>query len=133
MAPIVLALCFSRIYRTFWLRVGIIQYYRLIRLLIISGVVGYIINCLVYIHFFNMPRSTAWHISGFYMIFMLLSTALILAERFIIHYYESFGYRRMFIRNQGKQSTLQRVLIYGGGLMCRIYITLYARRKEEEI
>ena len=122
-APIVLALCFSRIYRTFWLRVGIIQYYRLIRLLIISGVIGYIINCLVYIHFFSMPRNTAWQISGFYVIFMLLSMALILAERFIIHYYESFGCRRLFIRNQGRQSTLQRVLIYGGGLMCRIYIT----------
>ena len=122
-APIVLALCFSRIYRTFWLRVGIIQYYRLIRMMIIAGIGGYILNCIIYVYYFHMPQNKAWHISGFYMIFMLLSMALILAERFIIHYYESFGCRRLFIRNQGKGSTLQRVLIYGGGLQCRIYIT----------
>jgi UDP-N-acetylmuramyl pentapeptide phosphotransferase/UDP-N-acetylglucosamine-1-phosphate transferase len=122
-APLVLTLCFSRIYRTFWLRVGIIQYYRLIRMLIIAGIGGYILNCIIYVYYFNMPQNKVWHISGFYIIFLLLSMALILAERFIIHYYESFGCRRLFIRNQGKDSTLQRVLIYGGGLRCRIYIT----------
>lgn len=122
-APLVLILCCSKIYRTFWLRVGIIQYYRLIRLLIIGGVVGYIINCLVYVYYFDMPRDDAWQISGFFIVFLLLSMALILTERFLIHYYESFGCRRLFIRNQGKNSTLQRAVVYGGGLMCRIYIT----------
>ena len=122
-SPLVLTLCFSRIYRTFWLRVGIIQYYRMIRMLIIAGIGGYILNCILYVYYFDMPQNNAWHISGFYMIFLLLAMALILAERFIIHYYESFGCRRLFIRNQGKNSTLKRVLIYGGGLRCRIYIT----------
>ena len=47
----------------------------------------------------------------------------LLFERFLIHYYESFGYRRLFIRNQGRDSSLKRVVIYGGGLLCRIYVT----------
>lgn len=122
-APFILFLCLSGIYRTFWLRVGIIQYYKLIRLLLIAGIVGYIGNSLICLYIFNMPRNEMWKVGGFYTVYGLLALSLILVERFLIHYYESFGYRRLFIRNQGKYSTLPRVLIYGGGLLCRLYIT----------
>lgn len=122
-APFILFLCLSGIYRTFWLRVGIIQYYKLIRLLLIAGIVGYIGNSLICLYVFDVPRSEMWKVGGFYMVYGLLTLSLILAERFLIHYYESFGYRRLFIRNQGKNSMLPRVLIYGGGLLCRLYIT----------
>ena len=121
--PFILFLCFSGIYRTFWLRVGIIQYYKLIRLLIIAGITGYIINSLICIYGFDMNKSEMWKVGGFYIIFMLFTVALILSERFLIHYYESFGYRRLFISNQGKKSDLPKVLIYGGGIFARLYIT----------
>ena len=122
-APFILFLCMSGIYRTFWLRVGIIQYYRLVRLLVFSGIVCYIANSLLCLYVFDIPRNEMWKIGAFYMVYFLLTVSLIIIERFMIHYYESFGYRRLFIRNQGKDSVLQRVLIYGGGLFCRLYIT----------
>lgn len=122
-APFILCLCFSGIYRTFWLRVGIRQYFKLTRLLLIAGVIGYIITGIICVYQFGMSKSEMWKICGFDMIFTLLASSFILAERFLIHYYESFGFRRLFIHNQGKNAPLKRVLIYGGGMMCRIYLT----------
>jgi FlaA1/EpsC-like NDP-sugar epimerase len=121
--PFIMLLCISGIYRTFWLRVGIIQYYRLVRLLVFAGIACYIINSILCLYLFNVPRNEMGKIVGFYMVFFLLTVSLIIIERFMIHFYESFGYRRLFIRNQGKDSVLTRVLIYGGGLFCRLYIT----------
>lgn len=120
-APFVLVLCISGIYRTFWLRMGIIQYYRLIKLLGIAGIAGYICNS-VFCIYSNVPKADMYKYGIFYMVYFLLLSLLILGERFLIHFYESFGYRRLFIRNQGKHSTLERVLVYGGGVQCRLYV-----------
>ena len=117
--PFVLLLCASGIYRTFWLRVGIGQSRKLLMLLGAAGLAGYVINCVV----LRLSGDELWEYSRFYAIFLLLSIAFILMERFLIHYYESFGYRRLFIRTKGKASDLKGVLIYGGGLFCRLYIT----------
>ena len=122
-APFVLILCLSGIYRTYWLRAGIIQYYKLLRLLTIAGVTGYVISNIVCIHLIKLSDSDLKKYTCFYAMFFLLLLAGILLERFLIHYYESWGYRRLFIRNQGKVSSLKKVLIYGGGLLCRIYAT----------
>ena len=122
-APFILCLCFSGIYRTFWLRVGIRQYFKLTRLLFIAGVIGYIVTSIICVYQFGMSKSEMWKICGFDMIFTLLASSFILAERFLIHYYESFGFRRLFIHTQGKNAPLKRVLIYGGGMMCRIFLT----------
>jgi hypothetical protein len=117
--PFVLFLCASGIYRTFWLRVGIGQFRKLLLLLGAAGLTGYVLNCVV----LRLPGDELWEYSRFYAIFLLLAVAFILMERFLIHYYESFGYRRLFIRTQGKTAELKGVLIYGGGLFCRLYIT----------
>ena len=119
----VLILCFSGIYRTFWLRVGIRQYYKLLRLLGISGMICYVLNCCILVWCVHAPKLVLWRYTGFFIVFALLAGGLIIVERFVIHYYESFGYRHLFLRNQGKRSTLKKVLIYGGGLWCRIYIS----------
>ena len=121
--PFVLILCFSGIYRTFWLRVGIRQYYKLLRLLGISGMICYVLNCCILVWCVHAPKLVLWRYTGFFIVFALLAGGLIIVERFVIHYYESFGYRHLFLRNQGKRSTLKKVLIYGGGLWCRIYIS----------
>ncbi len=122
-APFVLILCLSGIYRTYWLRAGIIQYYKLLRLLTIAGVAGYVISNIICIHLMKLTDDALKNYTCFYAMFFLLILAGILLERFLIHYYESWGYRRLFIRNQGKVSNLKKVLIYGGGLYCRIYAT----------
>lgn len=122
-APFVFCLCVSGIYRTFWLRAGIIQFYRLIKILGIAGVIGYLLNGTLCMFYFAVPRNEMWKCGSFYLIYLLLVIILILGERFWIHFYESFGYRRLFFRNQGKHSDFERVLVYGGGLLCRLYIT----------
>ena len=123
LAPFVLVLCFSGIYRTFWLRAGILQYYRLIRLLIISGAAGYVLNGMLWHYSMGISGKGLISASSYYLIFWLLGSGLILTERFLLHYYESFGYRRLFIRNQGKNSEMPKILIYGGGLNCRMYVS----------
>ena len=122
-APFMLILCCAGIYRTFWLRVGIIQYYKMMRLLGVAAVVGYVLNCSLLSCKFDVGRNELAEYTRFYLAFLLFTVLFILFERFLIHYYESFGYRRLFIRNQGRDSSLKRVLIYGGGLLCRIYVT----------
>ena len=122
-APFVFCLCVSGIYRTFWLRAGIIQYYRLIKILGIAGVIGYLSNSVLGVYYYSIPETEMWKHSSFYLIYLLFVFTLILGERFWIHFYESFGYRRLFIRNKGKHSDFERILIYGGGLLCRLYIT----------
>lgn len=122
-APFVFCLCVSGIYRTFWLRAGIIQYYRLIKILGVAGIAGYLLNSILGLYYYSIPQSEMWKYSSFYLIYLLFVFTLILGERFWIHFYESFGYRRLFIRNKGKHADLDRILIYGGGLYCRLYIT----------
>ena len=64
----------------------------------------------------------------------LLIVVAVAGERFLLRYYESFGYRRLSIRNQGKHSDLKRVVVYGGGLGCRLYINqLYCGRHSEGV
>ena len=123
LAPFVLILCFSGIYRTFWLRAGILQYYKLIRLLIVCGAAGYVLNGFIWHYSMGISRQELFAASSYYLVFWMMSSGLILAERFVLHYYESFGYRRLFIRNQGKNSKMPGILIYGGGLNCRMYIS----------
>ena len=123
LSPFVLVLCFSGIYRTFWLRAGILQYYRLTRLLITAGTAGYVLNGFIWHYFMGIGGRELFSASGYYLVFWMMAAGFILAERFLLHYYESFGYRRLFIRNQGKHSPMPRVLIYGGGLSCRMYVS----------
>lgn len=123
LAPFVLVLCFSGIYRTFWLRAGILQYYKLIRLLVVAGILGYILNGAIWYFAMGLDRAGRLAASGYYLIFWMFAAGLILGERFLLHYFESFGYRRLFIRNQGRNSKMPRILIYGGGLSCRMYVS----------
>ena len=120
----VLVLCFSGIYRTFWLRAGILQYYKLTKLLIIAGLSGYILNGSIWHFAMRLESEKLFSASSYYLVFWMFASGLILAERFLLHYYESFGYRRLFIRNQGKNSEMSKVLIYGGGLTCRMYVSV---------
>lgn len=120
--PFILVLCTCGIYRTFWLRAGVIQHYRMLRALALAGVAGYIINCAIGAWKIKASETMLGEYSRFYAVFMLLVFAFVLLERFMVHFYESFGYRRLFIRNQGQDDSLKKVIIYGGGLFCRLYI-----------
>ena len=121
-APFVICFCVSGIYRTFWLRVGIIQYYRLAKLLGIAGIIGYICNSMFCLYF-HIPKAEMYRYGTFYVVYFMLLCLLIICERFWLNFYSSFGYRRLLIRNKGKNAPIQKVLIYGGGVFCRLYVT----------
>ena len=47
----------------------------------------------------------------------------ITGERFLLRYLESFGFRKMLIKNRAADKVVQKAMIYGGGLFCRLYLT----------
>ena len=121
--PFTLCLCFSGIYRTFWLRTGIHRYFQLIRYLMMSGVAGFVLNYIICAWYLDNPPESARNFCGFYLLFFLLAVFFLVAERFAIHYLESFGFRQLYTKKLGPAVQCRRVLIYGGGLFCRIYLT----------
>ena len=56
------------------------------------------------------------------LLFTLLNLTLICFERFLVHYGEGFLFRKLYLQYQ-EPSMLQRIVIYGGGLNCRVYIS----------
>ncbi len=122
-APVALLLCLSGVYRVYWLRAGLHNYWHLA--LVLAG--GSLLSCvLIYIFcyqelqmLFGMtPRA---FLTGC-VLFSLLNLVSILLERLLLHYAEGFWFRKLYLQCQ-KQGNMQRILIYGGGLMCRVYIT----------
>lgn len=131
--PLVAVLCFSGIYRTFWLRAGILQFYKLICTLILAGILGYILNGIIWHFEMDLSKDALISASGFYLMSWFLASGLILLERLLLYYYENFGYHRLYIRNQGKKSEIPKVLIYGSGLPCQMYISsIYCRFSQTE-
>ena len=122
-APITACLCLSGIYRTFWLRVGIRRYYQLGRCLVIGGVISFGVNYLLGAYYLDFSKTELWGFSGIFLAFFMIALCLITMERFLIHYFESFGYRRLYLKNHAHDQELKEVIIYGGGLHCRLYIS----------
>ena len=127
--PYFLVLIFSGVYRTYWLRVGTERHYFLLKLLVLSACISFIVlNICVWKGWVleDVPKRMA-------MIVFLLQTAfsfgLILAERFFLHYFESFAIRSFYLKN-APESERHKTIIYGGGLGCRMYITgLYSSHR----
>ena len=127
--PYFLVLNFSGIYRTYWLRVGIERHYYLLKLLFLSACISYIA--------LNICTSRDWILEGIpkrtvLIIFLLqtgFSLTLILAERFFLHFFESFAIKSYYLKNI-PESEQHKTIVYGGGLGCRMYITgLYSRHR----
>ena len=74
----------------------------------IAGIAGYIINGLIWHYAMKLSLADFKLSSSFYLVFWLLACGLIASERFIIHYYESFGYRRLFRKVPGATSDISR-------------------------
>lgn len=131
--PVALVLLFSHIYRIYWLRAGLNSYWHLA--LVIA--LGSIVSCFcVYVFQLDSLRETfkigeRCFFSGC-LLFILLNITLISLERFLLHYAESFWFRKMRFQ-YGVSEALERVLIYGGGLKCRIYVSyIYCAHRTEQ-
>ena len=56
------------------------------------------------------------------LLFALQNLTFICFERFLVHYGEGFLFRKLYLQYQ-EPSKIQRIMIYGGGLNCRVYIS----------
>lgn len=126
--PYFLVLNFSGVYRTYWLRAGIERYFYLLKLLILSACISFIL--------LNVCALKAWVLVGVskridVIIFLLqtfFSCGMIVAERAILHFFESFAIRSYYLKNSPEASQ-HNTIIHGGGLGCRMYINnLYSSR-----
>ncbi len=120
--PFIFCLCVSGVYRTFWLRSGINRYYKLFKALFIAGVIGFSVLYLIYASRYQIEEAQLKRLIGMYLLFFLFTLFLIGGERFLLRYYESFGYGSLYIRNRNADTAENRVVIYGGGLWCRLFL-----------
>jgi hypothetical protein len=65
--PFIITLCVSGIYRTCWLRVGIMQYFKLLQLLFFAGISGYIINIFFWYYSQGMNSGFVVPASAYYL------------------------------------------------------------------
>jgi UDP-N-acetylmuramyl pentapeptide phosphotransferase/UDP-N-acetylglucosamine-1-phosphate transferase len=127
--PYFLILIFSGIYRTYWLRAGIGRYSLLLTLLLAAAVISFI--------FLNIFATRNWVLADvpmrmtliLFLLHAFFSITLILSERFLLHFFESFAIRSYFLKNS-MEAGHHNTVIYGGGLGCRLYIgSLYSSRR----
>ncbi len=122
-APLALILCLSKIYRVYWVRAGLGNYWRLALTVGLGAWVSCLIAWLIRAdHLINSCQLTNREMLAAALLFTLLNIFLICFERFFIHYAEGYLYRRLFfLFQQQARKRLRRILIYGGGHNCRFY------------
>lgn len=132
-SPPALLLCVSGIYRVYWLRAGINDYARLLLLIVFGSLVSNLLlygygYCEMAEQYGITPRQ---FVSGSF-IFTMVNMLLILGERFCIHYAGWFWFRELSLQRQPREQQ-QRLLVYGGGLKCRVFVNiLYCAQKSND-
>ncbi|MDD3886337.1 MAG: hypothetical protein PHI35_05670 [Victivallaceae bacterium] len=121
--PPVILLCVSGVYRVYWLRAGLYDYWHLA----LTVLVGALLSCATIYYMFIFTGKTFNldpHLvrSGFFL-FSLLCVVGISLERFLLHYAEGFWVRNLGLCERDKTPVKpERIIIYGGGLACRLYV-----------
>ena len=130
--PVFLVLCCSGVYRIYWLRAGLNNYWHLT----LTVFIGSILSCLLLYFYCYQEMLALEYISqrrflGGCLLFVLQNLTFISCERFIVHYGEGFLFRKLYLQYL-EPSKIQRIMIYGGGLNCRVYISYLfcANRKD---
>lgn len=123
LAPFPVVLGLSGIYRTYWLRPGVKQFYKLLLTLILADMIvlamalGFIL-----IEFDGIDRDQISLMREFYTAYVFMATFFIFLERFILHYIESYSFRRLAMITERKKK-LFRSVVYGGGIYCKMFLT----------
>ena len=94
-APFPVVLSLSGIYRTYWLRVGIGSFFKLFLMYALASVIVLAIALGLIVQQFGLDRDKISHMREFYTAFVFLGCALIMAERFILHYLECYGFKML--------------------------------------
>ena len=123
LAPFPVVLGISGIYRTYWLRPGVSQFYKLLLALIVASTIvlamalGFIL-----IEFDGINRDQISLMREFYTAYVFLGIFLIFLERFLLHYIESYSFRKLAMITERKRK-LYRTVVYGGGIYCKMFLT----------
>ena len=116
--PVVIILHLGFVYRRYWLRSSSSDYIKLAELLVI----GHVINVVIQYFLYYRGQAGCKYFIAQYLIFLLLSSALIIGERMFLRYFRSNFLKNVYLKhNQIKN--IPRAVIYGGGLRCRYFLT----------
>lgn len=130
--PLALLLCFSGIYRIYWIRAGNNDYCRLALLILVGSSFSII---LLFCYECGYHADLLWNnfrqfVAGS-LLFLALTTLLILSERLVIHYACWFWFHELYLQRQSP-GVQRKLVVYGGGLKCRVYINcLYSAKNME--
>ena len=126
--PYFLVSNFSGVYRTYWLRAGIGRYFYLLKLLFLSACISFILlNVFVWRDWVLIGISKRMD-TIIFLLFTFFTCGGVIAERAILHFFESFAIRSYYLKNSPEASQ-HNTIIHGGGLGCRMYINnLYSSR-----
>jgi len=116
--PVVFLLHIGRTYRRFWVRASATTYIKLAEMLLLGHITNFIIQ-------YPINKAAIKDLKIFFaqfLIYLLLSSALILAERMSLRYLRSAYLKNLYLKNHLKDS-IPRALVYGGGLRCRFFLT----------
>ncbi len=119
--PVILGI--SGIYRTCWLRAGIVRFYRFFWLILLSSLASFVLAISCFLYQYGHQTAPLYQFQVLFMVFVLLGLNMIFIERFMLHYMESFSYRNLAASMQHtEEAKVPRTLVYGGGLGCRLFL-----------
>ena len=116
--PIVILLHLGRTYKRYWMRASALTYIQLGEVLLAGHIINFIIQ---YALCHNEIRDFKIFIAQ-YLIFTLLSSALIITERMSLRYLRSVLLKNLYLKNHHADG-IPKAVVYGGGLRCRYYLT----------
>jgi len=122
-APFPMVLALSGIYRTYWLRSGLRQYFRLLLILILASVLVLGVALGFNLYEFGEDRDRISMMREFFSAYSLMGCGFILAERFLLCYLSNFAFMFLAGNIAAREKALSRTVIYGGGLFCRLFLS----------
>ena len=123
LAPFPVVLGLSGVYRTYWLRPGVTQFYKLLlAMLVASTIVLAMALGFILIEFEWIDRDQISLMREFYTAYVCMGIFFVFVERFILHYIESYCFRKLAMITERKRK-LYRTVVYGGGIYCKMFLT----------
>ena len=123
-APYIIVLSLSNVYKTYWLRAGINRYFLLIKCLMLAFFIMVFLSYTLYMNHLILIELSIREYFSATLLYGLLVFAFIALERFSIRDLESFGLRLLSVKkHKHEDQKLDKILIVGGGLSCRLYLS----------
>ena len=96
----------------------------IVLLLMLASLIGLMMALGFILVEYGVDRAQIGRLREFFTAYALMGSVLILLERFFLHFMESFGYRKLAGDVADGRTPRKDILIYGGGLNCRLLLTM---------